>query len=239
MKDKIILITGAGRGIGRAAASIFAEAGDKVAICARSQGELNGVAREIASTGGAVRPFQVDIASRREIHRMVERVISEWGRVDVLINNAGVLGQKSTLATTAPESWEEVIRINLNGSFYVTQAVVRKMIPQRSGTILSLSSSVGRKGRATWGGYAVSKFGLEGMMQCLAEEVAEFDIRVITLNPEATRTKMRALAYPDEDPARLKDPLVVAKALLALARSSDPSLHGCSLNLSELKIDAC
>ncbi|MBN4054657.1 SDR family NAD(P)-dependent oxidoreductase, partial [Nitrospira defluvii] len=137
-----------------------------------------------------------------------------------------------------PETWEEVMRINLNGTFYVTQAVVRKMIPKRSGTILSITSSVGRKGRADWGAYAVSKFGLEGMMQTLAEEVADYGIRVITLNPEATRTKMRALAYPKEDLNTLKDPVEVAKGLLYLAKSTDASLHGKSLNMSELKINA-
>lgn len=237
MKDKVILITGGSRGIGRATATLFAAEGAKVAICARSQDELSGVAKEIEASGGAVLPFQVDISSRREVTRMTEEIVTEWGRIDLLVNNAGVLGHRGTLATTPPETWEEVMRINLNGTFYVTQAVIRKMIPRRSGTILSMSSSVGRKGRAGWGAYSVSKFGLEGMMQCLAEEVAEYGIRVITLNPEATRTKMRALAYPDEDPKALKAPLEVAQALLQLAESQDPMLHGQSLNLSDLLID--
>ncbi len=236
MNNKVCLITGGGRGIGRATASLFSDKGAKVAICARSPGELRGVAKEIEAAGGKVRSFQIDLASQREVIRMVEQIVSEWGQIDFLINNAGVLGHRGTLATTPPETWEEVMRINLNGTFFVTQAVVRKMIPRRSGTILSLSSSVGRKGRAGWGAYSVSKFGLEGMMQCLAEEVAAFGIRVITLNPEATRSKMRALAYPKEDPKTLKKPQAVAEALLYLAESEDLSLHGTSLNLSELPI---
>ena len=165
---------------------------------------------------------------------MVSRIESEWGPIDILINNAGALGPSEPIATYPPEAWEEVIRININGTFFVTQAVVRTMIPRRAGTVLSITSSVGRKGRANWGAYAVSKFGLEGMMQTLAEETAPFGLRVVTLNPGATRTKMRAAAYPKEDPSRLQDPSQVAKALLMLATSEDPSLHGKSLDLSDL-----
>jgi NAD(P)-dependent dehydrogenase (short-subunit alcohol dehydrogenase family) len=181
-----------------------------------------------------IRPFKVDISSRREVQRMVSQVVSEWGKIDVLINNAGVLGPSEPIATYPPEAWEEVIRINIHGTFLVTQAVVRTMIPRRSGMILSVTSSVGRKGRATWGAYSVSKFGLEGMMQTLAEEVGPFGLRVVTLNPGGTRTKMRAAAYPKEDPSRLQDPTEAAKAFLTLVTSSDPALHGKSLNMSDL-----
>ncbi len=237
MKEKVVLVTGGGRGIGRATVSLFAHAGAKVAFCGRSEGERLGVANEITAAGGTVRAFAVDIASQREVHRMVSEIVSQWGKIDLLINNAGVLGSKKTLATYPTETWDEVIRINVNGTFYVTQAVVREMIPRRSGTIFSVSSSVGRKGRASWGAYAVSKFALEGMMQTLAEEVAEFGIRVMTLNPEATRTQMRAKAYEKEDPATLKNPEAVAKALFDLAKSSDPVLQGQSLNFSDLPLE--
>ena len=234
MKDKVILITGGGRGIGRATVSLFAEKGAKVAFCARSEGERLGVESQVKAAGGIVRSFSADIASQREVHRMVSQIVSEWGKIDVLINNASVLGIKSILATYPPEAWDEVIRINVNGTFYVTQAVVREMIPLRSGTILTLSSSVGREAHAEWGAYGVSKFALEGLMQTLAEEVGKFGIRVITLNPEATRTQMRAKAYPKEDPTILKDPSEVAKALFFLVVSEDFALHGQSLNLSDL-----
>ncbi|MFQ5589496.1 MAG: SDR family NAD(P)-dependent oxidoreductase [Nitrospiria bacterium] len=236
IREKVVFVSGGGRGIGRAAVSLFARAGAKVAFCARTEGECLGVANEVAAVGGMVRAFPVDITSRRDVRRMISEVASEWGRIDFLINNAGVLGVKTTLATYPPETWDEVIRINVNGTFYLTQAVVREMIPKRSGTVLSISSSVGRKGRAAWGAYAVSKFALEGMMQTLAEEVAPFGIRVITLNPEATRTQMRAKAYPKEDPAVLKEPSAVSEALLKLAASADPSLHGQSLNWSDLRL---
>lgn len=235
MKDKIVLVTGGGRGIGRAVVSLFANAGAKVAFCARSEGERLGVANEVAASGATVRAFSANIASHREVLRMVSEIMSQWGKIDILINNAGVLGSKKPLATYPPETWDEVIRINVNGTFYVTQAVVREMIPARSGTIISVSSSVGRKGRASWGAYAVSKFALEGMMQTLVEEVDRFGIRVITLNPEATRTQMRAKAYDKEDPTMLKSPEAVAKALLYLATSSDPALQGQSLNFSDFK----
>lgn len=236
LKEKVILITGGGRGIGRAAAERFAAEGGRVAICARSEGEIVGTAKEIEAAGGIIRSFRIDLSSRRDVQRMVAQIVAEWGAIDFLINNASVLGPSEPIAVYPPEAWEEVIRINVNGTFYVTQAVVRTMIPRRAGTILSITSSVGRKGRATWGAYSVSKFALEGMMQTLAEEVAPFDVRVVTLNPGATRTKMRAAAYPKEDPARLQEPARVAKALLflALTAAANPNLHGKSLDLSDL-----
>jgi NAD(P)-dependent dehydrogenase (short-subunit alcohol dehydrogenase family) len=232
----VILITGGGRGIGKAAVTLFAAEGGKVAFCARSEGELFGLAKEIEGAEERLRPFRADISSRREVQRMVSQVISEWGKIDILINNAGVLGPSEPIATYPPEAWEEVVRININGTFLVTQAVVRTMIPRRAGTILSVTSSVGRKGRAAWGAYAVSKFGLEGMMQTLANEVAPFGLRVVTLNPGGTRTKMRAAAYPKEDPVRLQAPERVAKGLLYLAGSADPELHGKSLDMADLPV---
>ncbi|MFQ5580367.1 MAG: SDR family NAD(P)-dependent oxidoreductase [Nitrospiria bacterium] len=238
LKDKVILITGGGRGIGRAAVRRFTAEGGKVAFCARSEGEVAATASEIKETGGQVLSFRADISSRREVQRMVSRVTSELGIIDLLINNAGVLGPSETIATYRPEAWEEVIRINLNGTFLVTHTVVRTMIPRRSGTIISLTSSVGRKGRAKWGAYAVSKFGLEGLMQTLAEEVAPFHLRTITLNPGATRTKMRSAAFPEEDPGKLQAPDEVARALHYLAISTDTSLHGRSLNMSDLPLEA-
>lgn len=238
LKDKVILITGGGRGIGRAAVKHFSAEGGKIAFCARSEGEVAGTASEIEERGGHVLPFRADISSHREVRRMVSQIISDLGDIDLLINNAGVLGPSESIATYKPEAWEEVIRINLNGTFLVTHTVVRTMIPRRAGTIISFTSSVGRKGRAGWGAYAVSKFGLEGMMQTLAEEVAPFHLRVITLNPGGTRTKMRAAAYPNEDPGCLQDPEDVAKALHYLAVSTDASLHGQSLNMSDLPLAA-
>jgi len=240
LKDKVVLITGGGRGIGRAAAERFAAEGCKVAICARSEGELFGTTKEIEATGGVVRPFRLDISVRRDVQRMVAQTVSDWGAIDILINNASVLGPSEPIATYPPEAWEEVIRVNVNGTFYVTQAVVRTMIPRRVGTILSVTSTVGRRGRATWGAYSVSKFALEGMMQTLAEEVAPFNLRVVTLNPGGTRTKMRAAAYPKEDPTRLQDPARVAKALLFLAHAAadNPDLHGKSLDMSDLPDEA-
>lgn len=236
LRDKVVLITGGGRGIGKAAVARFAAEGAKVAFCARSEGELFGVAKEIEGAEERLRPFRADISSRREVQRMVSQIVSEWGKIDVLVNNAGVLGPSEPIATYPPEAWEEVIRININGTFLVTQAVVRTMIPQRAGAVLSVTSSVGRKGRAGWGAYSVSKFGLEGMMQTLADEVASFGLRVVTLNPGGTRTRMRAAAYPKEDPARLQAPERVANGLLYLAVSSDPSLHGKSLDLADLPV---
>ncbi len=234
IREKVALVTGGGRGIGKAVAACFAKEGGKVAICARSQGELIGTAKEIEEAGGVARPYCVDIANQRDVQRMVREVVSEWGKIDLLINNASVLGSNEPIATYPPFAWEEVIRINVTGTFLVTRSVIRAMIPKRSGCILSITSSVGRQGRAAWGAYCVSKFALEGMMQVLAEEVAPFGLIVVTVNPGATRTKMRAAAYPKEDPATLQSAEAVAEGLLRLVKDANPALHGKSLNLSDL-----
>jgi NAD(P)-dependent dehydrogenase (short-subunit alcohol dehydrogenase family) len=117
-----------------------------------------------------------------------------------LVNNASLLGPRVTLVEYPFGEWEHVIRVNLNGLFLLTQQVVKRMIAQRHGSIINVSSGVGRVGRARWGAYAVSKFGLEGLTQVLADEVKDFGIRVNSVNPGPTRTEMRAEAYPDEDP---------------------------------------
>jgi NAD(P)-dependent dehydrogenase (short-subunit alcohol dehydrogenase family) len=140
----------------------------------------------------------------------------------------------SLLADLSIKNWDEVIRINLNGLFYVTRAVLPGMIKQNSGRIINITSSVGRKGRAYWGAYSVSKFGVEGLTQVLADELKETDIRVMAFNPGGTRTRMRAAAYPDEDKNRLNDPRDVARAILYLATSDEPNLHGKSIDAKDI-----
>ena len=116
--------------------------------------------------------------------------------------------------------------MNLHGTFYVTQEAARIMVAQGSGCIITLSSSVGRTGRARWGAYAVSKFGVEGMTQVLADELRSTGVHAMTFNPGATRTDMRAAAYPEEDVTRLKEPAVVAEGLLRLVVCAHDRLSG-------------
>src|SRR6185503_13993002 len=138
------------------------------------------------------------------------------------------------LSEISVKEWDEVIQINLNGLFYVARAVLPVMLRQNSGRIINITSSVGRKGRACWGAYSVSKFGVEGLTQVLADELKETGIRVMALNPGGTRTGMRAAAYPDEDRSRLNDPSDVARAILYLAASESTGLNGRSLDVKDI-----
>ena len=122
--------------------------------------------------------------------------------------------------------WEEVIRVNLHGVFLLSQQVVKRMIAQRHGSIINVSSGVGRVGRARWGAYAVSKFGLEGLTQVLADEVKEFGIRVNSVNPGPTRTEMRAEAYPEEDPLTLPTPEQITPIFVHLASAQSENVTG-------------
>ncbi len=217
LQNQVALITGAGRGIGRATALLFAREGAKLVLCARTKREIDHVARDIRSQGLTVIGRVVDIGNPRDVDSLIRATLRRFGRIDVLVNNGGILGPRIPLADYTVRDWSRVIAVNLTGTFLVTHAVLPQMMRQQRGCILSLSSSVGRKGRAEWGAYAVSKFGVEGLSQTLAQELEAFGIRVMTYNPGGTRTKMRAEAYPAEDPTPLRDPSEVAEDLLRLA----------------------
>lgn len=154
--------------------------------------------------------------------------------MDVLINNAGILGPRVRLEDYPTRDWTEVLRINLSGTFFITQAVARIMRKQGSGCIINISSSVGRKGRAEWGAYAVSKFGIEGLTQVLADELRPSGVCVVSLNPGATRTNMRTRAYPGKDPATWQSPSLVAEALLRLIQRGTPNISGRAFDLQTL-----
>jgi NAD(P)-dependent dehydrogenase (short-subunit alcohol dehydrogenase family) len=230
----VALITGAGRGIGRATAERFARAGFAVAICARTASELRATREAIATSGGCIFDQKTDIGNPAQARALVRAVLKRFGRIDVLINNAGILGPRVPLARYPLRDWAEVLRINLTGTLVLTQETARAMLRRKRGCIITVSSSVGRAGRAGWGAYAVSKFGAEGLSQVLADELRPFNVCVMTYNPGGTRTKMRAQAYPREDRRKLRDPTEAAEALLRLARCAAPALTGRAFDASTL-----
>jgi len=159
--------------------------------------------------------------------------LERFGRVDVLVNNASILGPRQELADYPIGAWEEVLRINLTGIFLITRAVLPGMIARHAGSIINVTSGVGRRGKARWGAYAVSKAGLEGFTQVLSDEVREAGIRVNSVNPAATRTRMRAAAYPAEDPQTLPTPEQVVPLFLYLASDASEDVTGQSLEARE------
>ncbi|HCA79485.1 MAG TPA: 3-oxoacyl-ACP reductase [Bacteroidetes bacterium] len=226
LKAKRIVITGGSQGLGRALATRFAEEGARIAICSRTYDELNRVALDLAVRGHAPVFASCDIADADQVKRFSDLVLSEFGSVDVLVNNASVLGQRIEIVDWTRSAWDRVIDVNVNGLFAVTKAFLPSMIGQRAGSIVNVSSSVGRKGRAGWGAYAVSKFALEGFTQTLADEVRHHGIRVNSVNPGALDTEMRHAAYPDENRDTLKKPLEVTDVFVFLASDESRGTTG-------------
>lgn len=210
LTDRIILVTGAGDGIGRTAALTFAQHGATVILLGRTIAKLEKVYDEIEAAGGpqpAIFPLNFEGATLKDYHDMAETLDKEFGRLDGILHNAGLLGRITPFEQYNPELWEQVMQVNINGPIWMTQALMPLLRASPDASVVFTSSSVGRKGRAYWGAYAVSKFATEGFVEVLADEVEYLGtLRVNTLNPGATRTKMRANAYPGEDPETLRTP---------------------------------
>ncbi len=226
LEGKVALITGGSRGIGKAIAMAYAREGAKVFICARKAANLKKAAAEIRSDGGEVGWCAADISKVGEVKRIVREVRRAYGAIHVLVNNASILGPREPIVRYPLSSWEEVVKVNLTALFLVTREVLGVMMRQKEGSIINLSSGVGRVGKARWGAYAASKFGVEGFTQVLADEVKEWNIRVNAVNPGGTRTEMRAQAYPDEDPLTLPVPEDITGVFLYLAGAESREVTG-------------
>ncbi|MDI6780445.1 MAG: SDR family NAD(P)-dependent oxidoreductase [Bacteroidota bacterium] len=167
-----------------------------------------------------------DLRNEKSVAEFVENITATFGRIDVLINNASVLGSRVPIDSYPVGIWRDVVDVNVNGTFILTKHALPLMIQQKSGSIINVSSSVGRKGRRNWGAYAVSKFAIEGFTQTLAEEVKDFGIRVNSLNPGAMATDMRLEAYPDEDQSKLKKPEEILDIFFYLASDESKEITG-------------
>jgi len=234
----VAIITGASRGIGRSTAEMFAQHGARVVVCSRTNDEVNATIASIQAKGGIVIGRRTDIGSPRQAQALVKLTVRRFGKVDVLINNAGILGPRVPLSEYPIADWDEVIRINLSGTYYMTRAVVPFMMRQQNGCVINVTSSLGRQGRAGWGAYAVSKFGVEGLTQVFAEELRPDRVRVFAFNPGGTRTHMRAEAYPAEDPERLRSPAEAADALSRLVLYASLEQSGRSYDLPSVPKEA-
>ena len=226
--NNVAVITGATRGIGKAIAAAYLREGARVFICARNQQEVTATVRELRneSTDARIDGCAGDVGKENDVCRIVAAAIERFQSIDTLVNNASLLGPRVALVEYPLGRWEEVIRVNLYGVFLLSQQVAKRMIAQRHGSIINVSSGVGRIGRARWGAYAVSKFGLEGLTQVLADEVKEFGVRVNSVNPGPTRTGMRAEAYPEEDPLTLPTPEQITPVFVHLASAQSENLTG-------------
>ncbi len=233
LSGKVALITGGSRGIGKALAAAYAREGARVFVCARNQLSIDQAVAEIRNRGGEIHGLAGDVGRVEDVTRIVRGAADQYGVIDILVNNASLLGPRVPITDYSPSAWEEVVRVNLTGVFLMTQEVLRLMVPRRSGAIINISSGVGRVGKARWGAYAASKFAVEGFTQVLAEELKGLGIRVNAVNPGATRTEMRAAAYPNEDPLTLPLPEAIVPVFVYLASDDSRAISGQSLEARE------
>jgi len=209
LQGRIILVTGASDGIGREAAQSYARYGATVILLGRNEEKLRQVARTIADENGTQPQwFTLDLltCTSEECHQLAQRIAAHFSRLDGVLHNAGLLGDICPMSEQNPQVWQDVMQVNVNATFMLTQALLPLLLKSDAGSLVFTSSSVGRQGRANWGAYATSKFATEGMMQVLADEYQNRHLRVNCINPGGTRTGMRASAFPTEDPQKLKTP---------------------------------
>lgn len=234
LKDRVILVTGAGDGIGKIAACSYAAHGATVILLGRTISKLEATYDAIASAGhpqAAI--FELDLltAGTEEYAGMAASIAQEFGQLHGLLHNASILGQRRPIESSRAEEWRDVMQVNVNAQMMLTQALLPSLSAASDASIVFTSSGVGRRGRAYWGAYAVSKFATEGLMQVLAEELENTTgIRVNSLNPGATRTAMRAAAYPAENPNSVKAPADIMPAYLYLMGADSAQVNGQALN---------
>lgn len=238
LAGRLILVTGAGDGIGKAAATTYARAGATVILVGRTQSKLETLYDEIVAAQlpePIIHPMDFATATAEDFALLGDTLLSQFGPLHGLLHNASVLGGLGPVQFTAPETWQKIMQVNVNATFLLTRAVMPALQQADDARVLFTSSSVGRRGRAYWGAYATSKFATEGLMQVLAEELQDTTrIRVNSINPGATRTEMRRAAYPAEDPNTLPTPESLMPAYLYLMLPASQSLHGQALDIRKL-----
>ena len=226
LKGKRIAISGASKGLGKALAQRFAREGASLALCARGSEAMKRVALELEEIGTEVVWRACDISDQVQAQDFIADVLNRFGYIDVLVNNASAIVPLKDIADYTSQEWEDVVRVNVNGLFYLSRAVLPSMMERKAGTIINVSSSVGRAVRPQWGAYAVTKFALEGFTHLLAEELRPHNISVNSVNPGAMATEMRRVVHPEEDQTLLRKPELVTELFVYLASDDGTGISG-------------
>jgi NAD(P)-dependent dehydrogenase (short-subunit alcohol dehydrogenase family) len=230
----VAFVSGGSRGIGQAVCVELARRGCRVYTCARDEDALADTAARADGLDGEVIAMSADVTELDSMRRVIERIAEEAGRLDILVNNAGVLGPRAHLEDVDLDQWRRTLRVNIDGVFISSKLSIGLLRAATTPIIINVSSSVGRRGRGGWGPYAVSKHGVEGLTDTFADELAEDDVCVVSLNPGGTATRMRAEAYPDEDPATLPTPEEVAQTFVLLVERLGVEQSGRKYNSRDL-----
>jgi 3-oxoacyl-[acyl-carrier protein] reductase len=227
LENKVALITGGSRGIGKAVATAFAREGAKLALCARSADELQQTVAELRGMKAEAEGWPCDVTMESSVKAFVHDVQRAFGRIDILVNNAGVMTRPAPMVELEIKKWDYTIAVNLRGPFLVTQAVLPFMLKQKSGSVINVSSMIGRGAHANFVAYATSKWGLEGFTQTLAAELRSSHIRVNSVEPGYVATKLTG--YHGSKPESVTDVFVY------LASDESKSVTGKMLSSSTWK----
>jgi len=234
LAERIILITGAGDGIGKAAALTCAAHGATVILAGRTVAKLEQVYDQILETGGPeaiIYPIDLEGATSENYDELCVNIAEQFGHLDGLLHNAGILGQRTPLSNYRQDVWDKVMKVNVTAQFQMTQALMPVLEKSVDASVIFTTSGVGRVGRPFWGAYAVSKFAIEGIVQVWASELEGLgSVRINAINPGATATNMRAQAFPAENPGSLKSAAEIMPAYLYLLGSDSKAVNGQSVD---------
>ena len=234
LSGKTLLITGASEGIGRAVSLACAEAGAEVLLLGRNESRLESLYDTIVQAGAptpGIIPIDLGSAAYDDFVNLASTLAQSITKLDGLVHNASLLGDRKPIAQTNASGWHQLMQVNVNATFMLTQTLLPLMELAPKASIVFTSSGVGRRGRAYWGGYAVSKFATEGLMEVLADELgATSNIRVNSLNPGAVNTAMRRAAYPAEHPDTNPSPEALVNHWIYLLSDASEGVHGQALS---------
>jgi len=234
LDGKIALVTGASRGIGYALAAELASHGAHIIAVARTIGGLEDLDDKIQKTGGSATLVPTDLREANGIDQIGAAIAERWGKLDILVGNAGMLGALSPVPHTEPDVWDDVFAVNVTANYRLIRSMDTLLRASDDGRALFITSTVGNEPRAYWGAYAASKAALESIVQTYALETAEAGLQVNLLNPGGTRTAMRARAMPGEKPDSLPRPAEVASKAVKMLLP-DWQQTGQRLHLSDLE----
>lgn len=230
LAGRVVLVTGAGGGLGSALSQACAALGAQVVLCGRSVRRLESVYDSIVAAGGprpSIAPLDLERADASHYDALAAAVRGEFGRLDGLVHLAGIVGERAPIAHHDVVAWMKVMHVNVNAAFIVTQCLLPLLAASGDASVIFTTSSVSTRARAYWGAYAASKFALEGLMQVLADETdTTTRIRVNSVNPGRMRTRMRAQAYPGEDPSTVPLPTVALPTFLYLLGPAGRGITG-------------
>ena len=223
LKNKVAVITGGGRGIGRSVALAFAEAGANLVLAARTQAEIEGVCEEVKSIGARCVAVPVDVTVKSQVEALIGKTTELFGHIDILVNNAGI-AIHNPIDKIREEDWDLTMDVNLKGVFLCTQAVFKMMCDRGTGYILNISSVSGKMGHRNGGAYCASKFAVNGFTETIAAEGRDYGVKAAVVCPGPVDTRMRRENHPDDDLEKLTQPEEIADLVLFLVTQS-PTAH--------------